>query len=75
MQFAPGGDMGISLAKHRRFELETAKIYAAEVVLALEYLHMNNIMFRDLKPDNVVFDQEGHCLLTDFGLSKMGVQA
>lgn len=56
MQYAPGGDMGMALAKHRKFELDVARVYAAEVVLALEYLHNNNIIFRDLKPDNVVFD-------------------
>lgn len=67
--------MGMALAKHRKFELDVARVYAAEVVLALEYLHNNNIIFRDLKPDNVVFDQDGHCLLTDFGLSKQNVSA
>jgi len=73
MQFAPGGDMGMALAKHRKFDIDVARVYAAEVVLAIEYLHKNNIIFRDLKPDNVVFDQDGHCLLTDFGLSKQNV--
>jgi serine/threonine protein kinase len=75
MEYCPGGDMGQALAKHRRFDPEMAKIYAAEIVLAIEYLHNNDIIFRDLKPDNVVFDETGHALLTDFGLSKqnMGV--
>jgi serine/threonine protein kinase len=41
--------------------------------LALEEMHKMDIIYRDLKPDNVVFDLEGHALLTDFGLSKEGV--
>jgi protein-serine/threonine kinase len=42
--------------------------------LAIEALHENNVIFRDLKPDTVVLDEEGHALLTDFGLSKEGVK-
>lgn len=49
------------------------RLYAAEILLALEYLHKKNIIFRDLKPDNIVIDKDGHALLTDFGLSKEGV--
>lgn len=74
MDYCPGGDMGMALAKHRRFTLELARVYAAEIVLALEYLHKKEIIFRDLKPDNVVFDSDGHALLTDFGLSKTGMR-
>ncbi len=56
-----------------RLTEDRAKIYAAEVLLALEDLHKRDIIFRDLKPDNVVLDDEGHAMLTDFGLSKEGV--
>jgi serine/threonine protein kinase len=44
-----------------------------EIMLALEDLHKRNIIFRDLKPDNIVFDQDGHAMITDFGLSKVGI--
>lgn len=45
----------------------------AEVIMALDDLHKKNIIYRDLKPDNCVIDNEGHVRLTDFGLSKEGV--
>lgn len=73
LDYCPGGDMGWHLSKEKRFNEYRAKIYASEVLLALEELHKRDIIFRDLKPDNVVFDQEGHAMLTDFGLSKEGV--
>ena len=73
LDYAPGGDMGMALSKLKRFTEEVARIYLCEIILAIEYLHHNNIVFRDLKPDNVVFDSEGHALLTDFGLSKEGL--
>ena len=67
------GDIGKLLAAERRLKEDRARMYAAEVLLALEELHKRDIIFRDLKPDNVVIDEEGHALLTDFGLSKEGV--
>lgn len=56
-----------------RFSEDRAKIYLCEIILAIEDLHKRDIIFRDLKPDNVVLDKNGHALLTDFGLSKQGV--
>ena len=47
--------------------------YAIEVLLALSYLHSNCIIYRDLKPENVLFDMEGHMRLTDFGLAKRNI--
>ncbi len=54
----------------RRFSEERARFYAAEVVLALECLHEHRLVYRDLKPENVLTDSDGHIRLTDFGLSK-----
>jgi len=65
-----GGELYHHLKSVRRFEEERAKFYAAEVVLALEYLHKIDVVYRDLKPENVLMDEHGHICLTDFGLSK-----
>ena len=55
------------------FSEEKARFYLCEVILAIEALHKSDVIFRDLKPDNVVLNEQGHALLTDFGLSKEGV--
>ena len=73
LDYAPGGNMSRALQKDKRFAEDRARVYLAEVLLALEDLHKRDIIFRDLKPDNIVFDKDGHALLTDFGLSKVGV--
>lgn len=66
-----GGELFFHLKKQKRFSEEITQFYAAEILLGLEYLHSNNIIYRDLKPENVLLDGEGHVRLTDFGLSKM----
>ena len=73
LDYASGGDLAEHLTRERKFSEDRAKIYLCEIILALEDLHKRDIIFRDLKPDNVVLDNEGHALLTDFGLSKEGV--
>lgn len=73
LDYAPGGNMSRALQKDKRFTEQKARWYLAEILLALEDLHRRDIIFRDLKPDNIVFDKDGHALLTDFGLSKVGV--
>lgn len=47
-----------------------AKRYISEIILAIEYLHTKNILYRDLKPENVLVSSDGHLKLADFGLSK-----
>ena len=73
IEYCPNGDLSRHLVFEKRFKEERAKFYLCEVLLALEDLHKRDIIFRDLKPDNVVLDKDGHCKLTDFGLSKEGV--
>ena len=73
LEYCPNGDLAKHLLFEKRFTEERAKFYICEILLALENLHQRDIIFRDLKPDNVVLDEEGHCKLTDFGLSKEGV--
>lgn len=53
MEYVPGGELFFHLKKERRFPENRVKFYAAEVILALEYLHSYNIIYRDLKPENI----------------------
>ncbi|KAL8153950.1 hypothetical protein V2J09_011710 [Rumex salicifolius] len=73
MEYLNGGDLYSLLKKVGCLEEDVARIYIAELVLALEYLHSNGIVHRDLKPDNILIGQEGHIKLTDFGLSRFGL--
>ena len=73
MEYMPGGELFYHLKKAKRFHEDLTVFYAAEIILALECLHKHNIIYRDLKPENVLLDAEGHIKITDFGLSKEGV--
>lgn len=70
LDFFPGGELFFHLVRQRRFPERVVKFYAAEIGLAISYLHENNFVYRDLKPENILLDAEGHIRLTDFGLSK-----
>lgn len=73
LDYASGGNMERALQREHRFSEERARLFIAQIILALEELHKRDIIYRDLKPANIVFDHEGNALLTDFGLSKEGV--
>lgn len=70
MDFVEGGELFSLLRKSQRFPNPVAKFYAAEVTLALEYLHSKHIIYRDLKPENLLLDRHGHLKITDFGFAK-----
>ena len=71
LEYAIGGELFSYLRKAGRFSLADTKFYACEIVLAIEYLHSHNIVYRDLKPENLLLDARGHIKITDFGFSKI----
>lgn len=72
LEYVPGGELFSYLRKYRRFDELTARFYIAEIVLVLEFLHekQGGVAYRDLKPENLLLDQDGHIRLVDFGFAK-----
>jgi len=70
LDYCPGGELFFHLSRYRRFPERVARFYAAELLLAIGHLHRRGIIYRDLKPENVLLDAEGHVKLGDFGLAK-----
>jgi serum/glucocorticoid-regulated kinase 2 len=74
LDYCPGGELFFHLSRFRRFPERVARFYAAELLLALGHLHKRGIIYRDLKPENVLLDADGHVKLGDFGLAKAGIK-
>ncbi|KAI7868931.1 kinase-like domain-containing protein [Spinellus fusiger] len=70
MDYVPGGELFSVLRRSQRFPDHVAKFYAAEVMLAIEYMHSKDMIYRDLKPENLLLDAQGHIKITDFGFAK-----
>lgn len=70
LKYVRGGNLYDHLFHVKRFDENIVRFYAAQVAVALGYLHNNNIVHRDLKPENVLIDESGYVYLADFGLAK-----
>ncbi|XP_003740516.1 cAMP-dependent protein kinase catalytic subunit PRKX [Galendromus occidentalis] len=70
LEYVAGGELFTYLRNAGKFSNAAAIFYASEIVLALEYLHSKNIVYRDLKPENLLLDTAGHLKVTDFGFAK-----
>merc|ERR1712232_253675 len=73
MEFLNGGQMLFHMRRQAMLSEDQVRIYAAEIVLAIEYLHSLDIVHRDLKPENVLLSSDGHISIADFGLAKVNV--
>jgi serine/threonine protein kinase len=74
LDFCPGGDLETLMSSQEEPLSENqARFYLAEILLALRDLHSRDIIYRDLKPDNVVIDDDGHAQLIDFGMAKSNI--
>lgn len=70
MEFISGGELFSKLRKEGRFSHHIVLFYSSEILISLIYLHQNKIIYRDLKPENLLIDSTGHIKITDFGFAK-----
>eukprot|EP01125_Pyxidicula_operculata_P003948 TRINITY_DN1552_c0_g3_i4.p1 TRINITY_DN1552_c0_g3~~TRINITY_DN1552_c0_g3_i4.p1 ORF type:complete len:485 (+),score=110.46 TRINITY_DN1552_c0_g3_i4:160-1455(+) len=73
MDYINGGELFYHLQKEKTFSEDRVRFYGAEIVVGIEYLHSAGVIYRDLKPENLLLTHEGHIVMTDFGLSKEGL--
>ena len=71
MDLCTGGEIFFHLNRLRQFSEDHAKFYFSEILLGLEYLHSKSVVYRDIKPENILIDIDGHIRIADFGLSKI----
>lgn len=74
MEYAAGGELFYHLSQERKFSEDKTRFYGAEIVSALGYLHEHDIIYRDLKLENLLLDRDGHIKIADFGLCKDNIR-
>ncbi|EFA85933.1 protein serine/threonine kinase [Heterostelium album PN500] len=75
LDYVNGGELFYHLQREKKFSEDRVRYYGAEIVLALEHLHLSGVIYRDLKPENLLLTNEGHICMTDFGLCKEGLNS
>jgi len=73
-EYVNGGELYFHLAKERQFSEDRTRFYGAEIICAIDYLHTNAIIYRDLKLENLLLDKDGHIKIADFGLCKEDIR-
>ena len=74
MEYCEGGStLDSQMSRLQRFHEDFVRFYAAEIKLAVKFLHKCGTVHRDIKPENILLDRDGHCKLADFGLSEVGM--
>jgi serine/threonine protein kinase len=70
-EFMQGGELFFHLLHNSKYKEKDVRFYMSEILLAIEYMHSQNLIYRDLKPENILIAKDGHIKLADFGLSKL----